>query len=317
MQNTKENRFFQLLDYFKITFKMFWSRKKIYLPIIVYHAIMFVFLAAFLLSMIKPFIEVINMANNAGDFLTVIKPFIGLPLLTAFPLFLLALLGPTLLDAILYTIYRSYLGDSITSPKKNIVRVFLEFLLANIIILLFWILAFIPYMIVGTLTLLIGFSLIPFLVNVLLLFYKSVYITTDKNILQSMKESINFAYENIVIALLLQISMMLFSLNYLSGSAGARMNGNLNSLPDMANKISPPGSMSVDNGFVILVAIIVLIILLVASIAAIIKHILLSYFQFTATYIYNDIKDKNVKEETATYKSYENLFTTEVNNEVV
>ncbi len=320
----KENRFIILLDYMKKTFSLMLENKAVLFPIIYYTISKTILGIIFIISLIplkKHLSEIIKISettSNTGLNIEQFKPVIsylsGFPLVSFILFMLVATFGYTWLEAKIFT----YIARKMpfTVPKeKSILRTFGAFILANILIYLAWIILAIPYLLIGMVTLTLGLTVFPFFVDILLMYYKGIYVVTDKNIFSSLKESIRFAWQNFVLSLILQLFIVFSDVtnlvssntyvnkvnNFLNINTKLNFNSDLDSqmksldnikqIDSLEKGISPfevlkdSQALNIAANIIIPVAIVLLI---AAAIVFFVRRVVFVYFAFTSTYIYCD-----------------------------
>ncbi len=313
------SKFIQLMDYFKTTFKFLIENKGILRPIIFFILSRTVVAMIFVLSLLPTITnlrEIVQIINKSGsgigpDLKPIINQLVGLPLIAFIALIIISTFGFTLLEAKLYINYAKIIPNT-TNKSKGLIRTFLAFLLANIIIMIAWIVLAVPYVIVGIVSLSIGFALIPFLVDVLLLYYKGIYVVSDKNIFSSLGASIKFAWKNLLLSAILQLIILITDLGNLMRN-GSYYSQNLNGFLKYENqdtekyieeylgkinKFIPENAVYLSKVLDIVQGILVPIsFLLIVSMAIVfvIKQIVSAYLSLTATYVYCELKEEEKK----------------------
>ncbi|MDF1617146.1 hypothetical protein [Petrocella sp. FN5] len=202
MKGNNFNKILKLFDYFKIAFQLNLSNKQLYKPQIIFLVVrgLLIISSAFtLLSIGDKMIHLTSMDFNR--FISLFwSEFQGIPLILTLVTLLVMILGSTYVESGLYHMfYRAYKdvltdGDFLTGAGSY----FLKFLGGNILIFIFWILALIPYLITGILTLTIGFTLIPILVSTFLLVWKASLVSDDSTLGNAFKKSYQFAKSNFI-----------------------------------------------------------------------------------------------------------------------
>ncbi len=321
-EKKETNRFIILLDYMKKTFALMAENKAVLFPIIWYTISKTILGIIFIVSLIplktrlSEVMKIMENKPNGSIGIENLQPIIsylsGIPLVSFILFMLVATFGYTWLEANIFT----YIAKKLpfTVPKeKGIYRTFGAFILANIIIYFAWIILLIPYILVGLATLTIGFTLLPFLVDMLLMYYKGIYVVTENNIFYSLKESIRFVWQNFVLSMILQIFIIisdvtnLVSTNTYINKANRFLNLNTNFTSDLDSQmeslenikqidslekgISPmevlrdTQALDIATNIIVPVAIVLLI---AAAIVFFVRRVVFVYFAFTSTYIYCD-----------------------------
>ncbi len=310
---TNNSKFTQLLDYLKESFNLLVKNKQILMPIIFFilsrTAVAMIFVLS-LLPTISNLNEILKMIDTSrGAFAPELRPVLsqltGLPLVAFIVLIIISTFGFTMLEAKLYINYAKIIPKT-PSQGKGLVRTFLAFLVANIIIMLSWIIIAIPYVLIGFLTLSLGFAVIPFLIDILLLYYKGIYVVSDKNIFSSLSESIRFAWKNIVISAILQLVILVSDLGNLmrkSSYYSQNLNGFLKyesqntdqyveEYVDKINSFLPEDAKFLGKVLDIVQSILIpvsFLLIISMAIVFVIKQVINAYLSLSATYVYCEI----------------------------
>jgi hypothetical protein len=202
MKGHNFSKILKLFDYFKIAFQLNLSNKQLYKPQIAFLVIrgLLIISSAFaLLSIGDKMIHLTSMdfSRFVGLFWS---EFQGIPMLLTIVTILVMVLGSTYVESGLYHMfYRAYKGELTAGDfSTGAGTYFFKFLGGNILIILFWILALIPYLISGILTLTIGFTLIPIIVSTFLLVWKASLVTDQTTLGDAFKNSYRFAKTNFI-----------------------------------------------------------------------------------------------------------------------
>ncbi len=318
---TSKNKFIQLMDYFKITFKLLIENKNILMPIIFFIlsrtlvSILFVLSLLPTISNLNEMLQIINNPNSKAmlNIEPILNQLTGLPLITFIILIIISTFGFTMLEAKLYINYAKIIPNK-SKSEKGLIRTFIAFLVANILIMFMWIIIAIPYAFIGLVTLSLGFAIIPFLLDILLLYYKGIYVVSDKNIFSSLVTSIKFAWKNIIISAILQLIILISNLGNLMRK-GSYYSQNLNGflkyesqdtekyIEDYMSKIDkfiPSNAKFIIKMLDIVQTILIPIsFLLIISMAVVfvIKQVISAYFSLTATYVYCELNDNDKQDE--------------------
>lgn len=246
MQHRNFAKCLRLFDYFKQAYRLNCAHKELYKP-----QIILIVLRGFLLYLVA--LSFIGIYDNmallpelaTSKFFTIFwNEFKGIPMIITSLMILVLIFGSTYVEGGLYHLYYSSLknnGDEDTffiGANRN----FLRFLAGNILIGLFWLIAFIPYLLVGLLTLTIGLSLIPIIVNVFLMVWKVAIVSENISIWAALNKSIRFGKANFIpAAILLILKNSITSLSG-GGSFNPSFNGGTGSLDSLTtqNTIESP-----------------------------------------------------------------------------
>lgn len=149
-------------------------------------------------------------------------------------------IGSLIVEAGLYNMYRFVLEEGPLQQgvfSYGIRKYFWKFLFVNILVFIFWLLILIPYIIVGFVTLFIGFVLVPLIVSVFTIMWKIIIVVDGLGIMDSLKKSIRFAKQNFVPLTALIIIKQAFSA---FGSGGGSTGGNSSKfINDSRNEFMP------------------------------------------------------------------------------
>ncbi len=322
ISNTLNN----ILEYLKITFKSVSENKKVFMPIIIFTLIRALLSVAFVISL-SPIIK------NLGDILSklvtsqsfsAIQPttdyILGTPLIILIFIIIVNTLGFTMLEAKLFLNFRDLIPYKyLDENKKGFFRTFAAYVVANLIIIFAWLVILIPYLVIGLLSLTIGLTLIPFFIEVMLMYYKGIYVVSDKGIFESIGESFSFAKKNLLMSVMLHIFTLTCNVMNLvaEGSGGSSYNrgingilnykskssGDINSQIDAINpkldaivERSPIDPVFITKVITVMENIIMpisFILIMATAIVFLIRQVITTYFAFTATYIYSETNYNN------------------------
>ncbi len=306
MKGRNKEKILKLFDYFKIAFELNMTHKELYKPQIIFLVLrgVLIFLAG--ISMVEianammPFIGSVTFTKF---FALTWSEFRGTPLLLFITTFLVSGFGSTYVEAGLYDLYakinNNQTEDLSFSSSAN--RYFLTFLFGNILIVLFWIIASLPFLIVGLLTMTLGLVWVPIIVSALLMVWKAAVVTEETGIFDAFGKSIAFCRRNfwpttVFIIIKSAVSTM-------SSSSGGGSTGNSGNIPNSFNNFNSfdDGSMnslpfdgpnfSNTNAFDFIPAIMtgfIALISIVSVLAGMVQMLFEIFFGITAVVIYQD-----------------------------
>lgn len=218
-------RIYTIFDYFKEAFHINRENKIIYLP-------QFIFIGIRLLMIIGmglwvySWVDKINIYSfNERDVLFFILPYI----ITLVILLIAYGILSVIVEAGLYNMYKKsiLLGKCEKSDfSEGVRKYFFKFFLSNILLALAWLIASPVYLITGAVTLSIGFTLIPLLVDIFLTMWKISLVMNDSKIFDALKDSIKFAKLNFFPLTVLQLIHWSF-VKAASGGGGGGGLGNV------------------------------------------------------------------------------------------
>lgn len=316
MKGNSGKKILKLFDYFKHAFATNVNNRQLYKPQIIYLLLrgLLIFLSGLtvveLSSTMWPFV---GNTDFTKFFSLLWGEFFGTPLLIMVITILVMLFGSTYVEAGLYSMYAKLASDDHAAPifAEGANRYFLSFLGGNILIGLFWFIAFLPFILIGLLTLTLGFIWLPIIVSALLMVWKAAVVTDDKGVLHAFSASFAFGKRHFVPAnvfIILRAALSSIGNGGGSGNSGSSSNitnnfndaGNGMNLPPFNGGGSPgfPGGPdfpmgTMDNGFnfgifrVIFTAVIS-VISLMSIIIGLIHMIFEIFFGLTTVIIYQD-----------------------------
>ena len=305
MKGRNKEKILKLFDYFKIAFELNMTHKELYKPQIIFLVLraVLIFLAG--ISMVEitntmmPFIGSVTVTKF---FALTWSEFRGTPLLLFLTTFLVSGFGSTYVEAGLYDLYgkinRDQTEDLSFSSSAN--RYFLTFLIGNILIVLFWIVASLPYLIVGLLTMTLGLVWVPIIVSALLMVWKAAVVTEETGVFDAFGKSIAFCRRNfwpttIIILIKSAVSTMTGSggstgnSGNVSNSFNNFDNGSIESMPFDGPSFSP--SFGKSKSFDVLPTLLTGVIALVSVVsvlAGMVQMLFEIFFGITAVVIYQD-----------------------------
>lgn len=120
----------------------------------------------------------------------------------------LFIIASRVVEAGLYNMYKKSIIENTTDLNDfwdGVQRYFFKFIIGDILISLFWIFAFVPFIFMGIISLTIGFTIIPIFVSIVLTMWKVSVVMNDCSVMRGFDDSINFARKNFFPLLVLQI----------------------------------------------------------------------------------------------------------------
>ncbi|SHI37936.1 hypothetical protein SAMN02745751_00186 [Dethiosulfatibacter aminovorans DSM 17477] len=241
----------RLFDYFKDAFHLNVENRKLYMPqiiLILVKTCIFLAFGIFIYQVIVSF-EYTGFSEN------VIKDAVfGLAWWIA-GMILLGIIGGIVIEAGLFNMYRVCIyerelrsGEFFEGVRKN----FLKFLLADFIMLIVWLLIFIPYIIIGVLSLLTGFVLIPLMISVFTIMWKVSMAVDDVFVIEGFKRGFHFAVEHFiplsVLVIIRESFLNLGNGSWKSNSRSSSSNSSSNFMDDLPIDIEPP-DITVHQGY--------------------------------------------------------------------
>lgn len=229
-------RVYSIFDYFKEAFHINRSNKNIYRP-------QFMFIGIRLLMIIGmgiwvySWIDEININTFTGkDALYFVIPYIITLVLVLIAYGIISVI----IEAGLYNMYKKavLLGKcEKVDFSEGVRKYFFKFFLGKIIIFLAWVVISPIYLITGVITLSLGFTLIPLLVDIFLTMWKISLVMNDSKIFDAFKDSFKFAKLNLFPLSILQIIHWAFVKGISSGSTGGNF-GNIGNTFNYKNNAS-------------------------------------------------------------------------------
>lgn len=217
-----------IFDYFKEAFHLNKRNKQLYKPQITLIILKVLMLAAAAL-LIYSALRDMNF-NNVNNFQ--FNDEAGLTMALGAKLLGIALayfIVTTLIESGLYNMYKQCVlfGE----PNKGaflqgVGSYFPSFFLGELVIGLFWIIVSPLYLILGTISLFIGFTLIPMAVSIFLTMWKVSLVMNDTGIFRAFKDSFRFAARNFVPLTILQ----LINWSFVKGGPGKGSGGSISNI---------------------------------------------------------------------------------------
>lgn len=201
MKGRNKEKILKLFDYFKMAFTLNMNHKELYKPQVFFLVLrgILIFLAGISLveitSLMFPFIGNVTVTKFMA---LTWSEFKGTPLLLFFTTLLVSAFGSTYVEAGLYTMYARINsqdeGDLHFSVGAN--KYFFTFLIGNMVIVLFWIIASLPYILVGFLTMTLGLVWMPIVISALLMVWKAAVVSDEVGVFDAFGKSISFCRRN-------------------------------------------------------------------------------------------------------------------------
>ncbi len=300
MKGLKFTKTLMLFDYFKRTFELNKKNKQLYTPQVLF----LILKGGLLLLTFFSFLQVFDrisplIGNDFSKVMTLLwSTFRGVPLIMTLTTLIVLLFGSTFVEAGLYHMYALLVQGKEDHPSFMLgaSKYFFPFLGGNILIFLFWVIALLPYLLVGLLTLSIGLFLIPIMVGILLITWKASLVVDDDGLFTALKNSINFGKKNFIpLGVFVVIKNALSSLN--GGSGGGSSNfsnsyNNYNSFNELPNGPNLGGwNNSIDpflDGMRIVMIVLFSIISVTTILAGLIQMLFDIFFGLCSVVIYVD-----------------------------
>lgn len=225
-----------IFDYMKKAFRLNVDNKGLYKPIVLLILLKVTFFIIFGVMLYNFTLSLEDTTFNWQFFANFSISTVG----GVFLMMVVVGIGSLIVEAGLYNMYRFVLEEGPLQQgvfSDGIRKYFWKFLFVNILTLIFWLLILIPYIIVGFVTLFIGFVLIPLIVSVFTIMWKIIIVVDGLSIMDALKKSIGFAKQNFVPLTALIIIKQAFSG---FGSGGGSTGGNTSRfISDSGNEFIP------------------------------------------------------------------------------
>lgn len=307
MTSRNFNKILKLFDYFKDAYRINTHHKELYRPQVIFILLkgLLVFITS--LTFIRIFEDMALLPNLQFDkFFSILwNEFKGLPLMMTLTTMVVLLFGSTFVESGLYHMYYKLTTHDTNNGhfSYGASKYFLRFLGANLLIILFWLLAFIPYLIVGAVTLTAGFVLLPIIVGVFLSVWKVSMVSDNKSISDAIGDSMRFGKKHFIpMSVLLIIRSSLTSMGGGSSSGSSYQYNAANNtgtstgdldlpLNNMPNFSGPVESLSDFDpiGFIKIFLIIIASVVSIAIVVSALVHMIFEvFFGLTFTVIYVD-----------------------------
>lgn len=217
-----------------------------------------------------------------------------------------------IVEAGLYNMYkRAILGGERGKSyfSEGVSKYFFKFLIGRIIIFLAWIVILPVYLITGMITLSIGFSLIPLVIDIFLTMWKISLVMNDSKLFQAYKDSLKFAKLNFFPLTVLQLIHFAFVKGVAGGNGGGNIGNTFNYRNNANNFPIPFSDINIDKEQVlsiflkvikIVVAVLIPVISIAVLAAALVKMLFEVFFSLVLFIAYNKkfiIPETNIVEE--------------------
>lgn len=146
-----------------------------------------------------------------------------------------------IVEAGLYNMYKSCIvkGTLVEGAFLDGVRMyFIRFLLANLLMMLMWLLLLVPFIFIGIMTLMVGFIAVPLLVAIFTAMWKVDIVMNDSKLIEGLRNSISFAKNHFLPLSLLVMIQSAFT-QLLGGKSGGSGSTNVSSAK---NHLKPTGN---------------------------------------------------------------------------
>ncbi len=233
----------RIFDYFKRAYILNKTNRALYLPQI---ALILLKISFYIIFGLLLFEIAVSVADCDFSF-WMLKDSFFKSLVWWIVMIVLYSLASVIVESGLFNMYRSCLLNEELEKgafKTGAAKYFFRFLLADLLMILAWILFLIPYIFIGIFTLLAGFVLIPLLIAVFTTMWKVTMVMEDARLIESLKRGMRFAKNHFwSLGVLVILQRAFLSLPSSGGSSNSNA-ANWNTQGDPKEMI--PGSM--ENG---------------------------------------------------------------------
>ena len=187
----------KLFDYFKLAFHLNKQNKRLYLPqivLILLQVVLYLALGVFLYKLAVSFGDRGFVKEVLWDSFINLAWWIGIVIV-------LSLIASIVIESGLYNMYSRCIKEGQLEEgafSQGVSKYFLKFLLADILMLILWVIILIPYIIIGLLSLLTGFILIPLLISVFTIMWKVSMVVEDVAVIEGFRRGFRFAKKNFI-----------------------------------------------------------------------------------------------------------------------
>lgn len=222
----------------------------------------------------------------------------------------------------IYNMYKECILKASTQTRdfyEGVKKYFFKFLLGNIIIFLVWLIISPLFILLGIITLFIGFTVIPMIVSIFLTMWKVSIVFNNNGIFAAFKDSFIFAKKNFLPLTLLQLIHWSFVKGTLSSGGGGGGGSGFSSASNLGQSVGNPipflyggpiNEQEFFNTFLkvlkIVIAILIPVISIATAVASLVKMIFEVFFSLAIFVAYNrGFKEKETsleKEVTAVTK---------------
>ena len=296
----------KLFDYFKRAFHLNTHNRRLYLPqivLILINACLFIAFGIFIYRVMAGF-----RYSGFSEYI-IIKALIDMAWWIG-GWIVFGILSSVVLEAGIFNMYRVCIidnelisGEFFQGVRKN----FLRFFLADIIMLVVWLLILIPYIIVGFLSLMTGFVLIPLMISVFTTMWKVSMVVEDVFVIEGFKRGFHFAVDHFIPLSILVIIRESF-LNFGNGSYNSSSSGKESSSSSSKFFEDLPGDMDpsdipfskgyiealpyIKMGFYILIPVVTVAII----VGSLVRMVFKIFFGLTSFVMYVDNANRHVDE---------------------
>lgn len=231
----------RLFDYFKEAYRVNVNNKTLYKPQVIYALVKSALLLVLLVIssfLVESFLQASQSTTSYKE-VFMSPAFIGLSIGTILSIILIALANSYVEAGLINMYVKAVAGTQVTMDdwKEGARNYFTKIFVGNLLINIFWFVALVPYIIVGFVTLGLGFTIIPVLVSALLLVWKIIVIKENLGPIDAMKKSVTFGRANLFPA-----SVYVIIINTISGtSSGGAGGSNPASMSNVFNSSSSDG----------------------------------------------------------------------------
>lgn len=293
------DRIYLIFDYFKEAFHINKENKNIYRP-------QFMFIGIRLLMLIGMGIWVYSWIGKININSFTEKDVLYFVLSYGITLVLLLIaygIISVIIESGLYNMYKKTILNGKCGKNdffEGVSKYFFKFFLGKIIIFLSWLVISPIYLITGVITLSLGFTLIPILVDIFLTMWKISLVMNDSKIFDAFKDSFKFAKLNFFPLTVLQLIHWAFAKGISGGSsvgsAGGNIGNTLNYRTSGSHFSTPFSNINIDrdqfiNIFLkvikIVIAVLIPVITIAVLAAALVKMLFEVFFSLVLFIAYN------------------------------
>lgn len=235
----------KIFDYFKLAFSVNVNNRKLYKPQIALIILKTCFYVVGGLFLYRFFIAVDRLGFTEELMWGTFLKMFGLTLFSVFTYLLLSIV----VESGLYNMYKSCVTQGSIQEsdfQTGVKKYFWRFLLADLLMIIFWILAIVPYLIVGVVTLFAGFILVPILIQIFTSMWKVSIVMEELKVIDGFKRAFKFANMNFLPLTVLIVIRNAFS--SVSKGSGGRGSSSSNPSTNFSNWNSVPEEIGNDMG---------------------------------------------------------------------
>jgi hypothetical protein len=185
-------RIARIFDYMKSAFRLNKENRGLYRPQIVLILIKTVF---FIFTGVLLYKVMLFIGENKFWISNIWQLVFGIILWLLAVVFLLAIVG-VIVEAGLFNMYKSCIVTGALTEgafADGVRKYFIRFLLADLLMIIVWILFLVPFIFIGFVTLMVGFVLIPLLFAIFTAMWKVNMVMEDTRVIEALRNSIAFA----------------------------------------------------------------------------------------------------------------------------